>query len=61
MYSTSAISGTFVIVVFPTASSEAAMSLRTEFFAPVTVTSPRSWTPPVTRNRSRDAIVAVYL
>ncbi|CAB4777631.1 unannotated protein [freshwater metagenome] len=61
MMSTSAISGTFVIVVLPVASNEAAMSFRTEFFAPVILTSPRSWAPPTTRKRSRDAMGAVYL
>ena len=39
-------SGTFEIVEAPGASSVAAMSLRTEFFAPRTVTSPRSTVGP---------------
>ena len=40
MMRTSAMSGTFETVETPGASSVAAMSLRTEFFAPRTVTSP---------------------
>ena len=52
MMSTSAISGTLVMVVLPVASNEAAMSFRTEFLAPEIVTSPRSGVPPNTRKRS---------
>src|SRR5207302_4448765 len=47
---TSAIRGTFVSAVRPWASSEAAMSLRAEFFAPETTTEPESWWPPSTYN-----------
>ena len=61
MMSTSAISGTFRIVVLPVANNEAAISLRTEFLAPVTETSPRNEVPPCMRKRSWDAIAAVYL
>ena len=42
MVSTSVMRGTFSIRVVPSASSDAAISFRTEFFAPWTVTSPRS-------------------
>jgi hypothetical protein len=61
MMSTSAISGTFLIVVVPAASNEAAISFKTEFLAPVTETSPRREVPPTMRKRSWDAIAAVYL
>jgi hypothetical protein len=40
---TSAIRGTFVSTVRPSASSEAAISFRAEFFAPETTTEPESW------------------
>src|SRR5690242_11895513 len=52
MIATSRISGTSVIVVVPGASSAAAISLSTLFFAPGTVTSPASRAPPVTTNLS---------
>src|SRR5712692_10727833 len=45
---TSAMRGTFVSTVRPWASSEAAMSLRAEFFAPETTTEPESRRPPST-------------
>jgi hypothetical protein len=38
MISTSAIAGTFRIMVFPGANKEAAINFKTEFLAPVTVT-----------------------
>jgi hypothetical protein len=49
-------SGTFVRTVVPSASSEAAMSFRTLFFAPLTETSPASRAPPETRKRSMTAV-----
>lgn len=52
MSGTSRISGQLVSVVVPSASSAAAISLSTLFFAPLTVTVPRSRAPPVTSNRS---------
>jgi hypothetical protein len=61
MMSTSAISGTFLIVDVPDASKEAAISFKTEFLAPLTETSPRNEVPPTIRKRSWDAIGAVYL
>jgi hypothetical protein len=61
MMSTSAISGTFLMVVVPAASNEAAISFKTEFLAPETETSPRNEVPPTMRKRSWDAIGAVYL
>ena len=48
-------SGTFEILVWPCAKSEAAMSLSTEFLAPVTETSPLRRAPPVIRKRSWEA------
>ncbi len=57
MISTSRMSGTSVSVVRPSASSAAAISLSTLFFAPVTRTSPASRAPPTTRNRSIAGIV----
>jgi cob(I)alamin adenosyltransferase len=45
-------SGQFVIVLVPSASSDAAISFRTLFFAPPTATSPDNRFPPVTTNRS---------
>ncbi len=59
--STSAMSGTFRIVVDPVASKEAAISFKAEFLAPVTETWPRKEVPPTIRKRSWDAIGAVYL
>jgi hypothetical protein len=52
MIVTSRMSGTLVRTVVPSASSEAAMSFRTLFFAPLTETSPASRAPPETRKRS---------
>src|SRR6478609_2970947 len=52
MIVTSAMAGTFVRVVRPTASSATAISLRALFLAPTTATSPTRWAPPTTRNRS---------
>ena len=52
MYSTSRMSGTSCSTVVPSASSAAAMSLRTLFFAPVTRTSPASRAPPTIRKAS---------
>ena len=49
MTCTSEMSGTFVSVVTPEAIRDAAMSLRAEFFAPSTVTSPVMGWPPSTR------------
>ena len=48
MSGTSRISGQFVIVVVPSASSAAAMSFSTLFFAPTTSTEPTSRAPPST-------------
>jgi cob(I)alamin adenosyltransferase len=45
-------SGQFVIVLVPSASSDAAISFKTLFFAPPTATSPDNRFPPVTTNRS---------
>lgn len=45
-------SGQFVIVLVPSASSDAAISFRTLFFAPPTATSPDNRFPPVTTKRS---------
>ena len=63
MMSTSAISGTLRMVLLPTAKRDAAINFRTEFLAPVTVTSPTRRQPPVIRKRSRDedAISEYYL
>ena len=55
MISTSRMSGTFVMVDVPGARRAAAISLRTEFFAPVRVTSPTNGFPPVTRKTSTAA------
>ncbi len=52
---TSRISGQLVIVVVPSASSAAAMSLRTLFFAPTTSTDPTSRAPPRTAKCSTTA------
>src|SRR5664279_3892114 len=52
MISTSRMSGTSRIVVLPSASRAAAISLSAQFFAPVTRTSPASRAPPATRKRS---------
>ena len=60
MYSTSAISGRFVIVLFPGASNVAAINLRAEFFAPETFTVPERRAPPATRNRS-SVILAIVI
>ena len=49
---TSAISGTFLIVELPGASSETAINFKTEFFAPEIETSPERRAPPTTRKRS---------
>ncbi|CAB4782577.1 unannotated protein [freshwater metagenome] len=50
MIAISAISGTLRIVVLPVAKSAAAISLRAEFFAPETFTSPCRRAPPTMRN-----------
>jgi hypothetical protein len=55
MMSTSRIAGTWLMVLRPGASSAAAMSLSTLFFAPVTRTSPANRAPPITRMRSTGA------
>ncbi len=47
--------GTWLIVLRPGASKAAAISLRTLFLAPVTLTSPTSRAPPITRMRSTGA------
>src|SRR5918998_3977869 len=52
---TSRISGQFVIVVVPSASRAAAMSLRTLFLAPTTSTDPTSRAPPRTAKCSTTA------
>ncbi len=57
MISTSRMCGTSVSVVRPSASSAAAITLSTLFFAPVTRTSPASRAPPTTRNLSMRGIV----
>src|SRR5215210_2796009 len=57
MISVSRVAGTSVRVVVPSASSAAAISFRTLFFAPVTVTSPARRAPPTTRNLSTGGIV----
>ena len=57
MISVSRMAGTSVRSVVPSASSAAAISLSTLFFAPLTVTSPASRAPPVTRKRSMRVIV----
>ena len=49
MRGTSRMSGQFVMVVVPSASSAAAMSFKTLFLAPPTQTSPDSRPEPVTR------------
>ena len=45
-------SGQLVIVLVPSASKAAAISLSTLFLAPVTATSPDNRLPPVTTKRS---------
>src|SRR5687767_3403203 len=57
MISVSRMAGTSVRVVVPSASRAAAISFRTLFFAPVTVTSPARRAPPTTRNLSTGRIV----
>ena len=52
MMSTSWMSGTLVILVVPRAKSAAAISFRTEFLAPWTLTDPVSARPPVTLRTS---------
>src|SRR4051812_15470108 len=49
---TSRMSGQLVIVLVPSASSDAAISFNTLFLAPPTATSPDNRFPPVTTNRS---------
>ena len=46
MIVTSSIFGTLVIVVVPGASNDAAINLRTEFFAPTTGMAPTKRWPP---------------
>src|ERR1700757_332526 len=59
---TSRMSGQLVIVLVPSASSVAAMSLSTLFLAPPAATSPDNRLPPVTTNRSdtRVSVVKAY-
>src|SRR6476659_3440363 len=56
---TSRMSGQLVIVLVPSARSDAAISLRTLFFAPPTATSPDNRLPPVTTNRSATRVSLV--
>ncbi|EPQ74588.1 Cob(I)alamin adenosyltransferase PduO [Mycobacterium marinum str. Europe] len=56
---TSRMSGQLVIVLVPSASSVAAMSLSTLFLAPPTATSPDNRFPPVTTNRSATRVSLV--
>src|SRR5258708_36808892 len=52
-------SGQLVIVLVPSASSVAAMSLSTLFLAPPTATSPDNRLPPVTTKRSATRVSVV--
>ena len=56
---TSRMSGQLVIVLVPSASSVAAISLSTLFLAPPTATSPDNRLPPVTTNRSATRVSLV--
>src|SRR5246127_1601186 len=56
---TSRMSGQLVIVLVPSANSDAAISLSTLFLAPPTATSPDNRFPPVTTNRSATRVSVV--